>query len=110
MLLSVVSLIVNAAFIVLLHVPFYTDRAPMPDGSVRKWSRSPVGRLQLADNVFLLYLQIAAAAVCAVTSVLVLCGAGGDAVRKARNVSLIVSAVLFLVILIVTGNSHAKYA
>ncbi len=110
MLLSAVSLIVNAVFIVLLHVPFYTDRAPMPDGSVREWSRSPVDRLQLVDNVFLLYLQIAAAAVCAVTSVLALCGAGGDPVRQARSVSLIVSAVLCLVILIVTGNTHAKYA
>ena len=108
--LNVLSILANAAILVILNVPFYTDRMPMPDGETRVWHRSPFDRLQMADNGFLLYLQLALAAVSVISAVLALCGVGGETMKKVRTASLIASAVLFAAILIVTANTHVKYA
>ena len=50
MLLSILSILLNIAYVVVLNISFYTDRAPMPTGQFREWQRSPVDRLSIADR------------------------------------------------------------
>ena len=110
MLFSVLSIIANAAFMAVLNVNLYTDRARMATGEVREWHRSPVSRLYIMDRPALLYLQILFAAVSVITDILVLCGVKSSTVKTVQVVSTAASAVMFVVIMIVTANSHAKYA
>ncbi len=110
MLLSIVSIIVNIAFFVVLNLDLYTDRAMMPTGQIRVWHRSPISRLHISDQTALLYLQILFAAVSVITSVLVLFGVKSRIVKTVRLASTAASALLFIVIMIVTANSHARYA
>ena len=110
MLLSIISIIINIIFYIILNINLYTDRALMPDGGMREWQRSPISRLQLADQGTLLYLQLAFAAVSMITSVLILLGAKNSIIRVVQLVSTAASIVMFIMIMIVTSNSHAKYA
>ena len=110
MLLSIVSIIVNIAFFVVLNLDLYTDRAMMPNGQVREWSRSPITRLRISGQSALLYLQIALAAVSVVSAVLVLFGVSSRIVKIVRLVSTVASAVMFIILMIVTGNANVRYA
>ena len=110
MLISIISIIANVLFFVVLNINFYTDRASFPDGSVSEYQRSPLGRLELSDQRYLFYLQIALAAVSIITSVLVLFGVKNNAVKLIRNISSAASLIVFIIIIIVAGNTHAKYA
>lgn len=110
MLLSIVSLVVNIAFFAVMNLELYTDRARMPNGGVREWHRSPIARLHISDRSALLYLQLAFAAVSVITAVLVLFGVKNSVVKTIRLVSTIASAIMFAVIMIVTGNAHVNYA
>ena len=110
MLLSILSILVNVVFLIVLNLALYTDRAMMPTGEIREWHRSPVSRLAIADQSILFYIQLALVAVSIVSSALILFGVRADIVRKIQLISLIASAVMFIVIMIVTSNSHAKYA
>ena len=56
MLISILSVILNAVFCVVLNTEIYTDRARMADGRVREWHRSPVVRLNIMDRSALYYL------------------------------------------------------
>ena len=110
MLLSIISILANVAFLIVLNMDIYTDRAMMATGEMREWHRSPITRLGIADQSWLFHLQLVLVAVSIVTSVLVLFGVRSDVVRIIRLVSLIASAVMFIVIMVVTSNTHAKYA
>ena len=110
MLMTILSIIANIAYFVVLNLNIYTDRAKMPTGEVREWHRSPIARLNIADQSFLIYLQIVLAAVSVITSVLFLFGIRTRTIRTIQLVSLIGSAVVFIIIMIVTSDSHAKYA
>ena len=110
MLITILSIIVNILFFVVLNLNIYTDRAMMPTGEVREWHRSPIARLNIADQSFLIYLQIVFAAVSIITSVLFLFGVRNSIIRTIQLVSAIGSTIIFLIIMIVTANSHAKYA
>ena len=110
MLMPILSIIVNIAYFVVLNLELYTDRAMMPTGDVREWHRSPVARLSISDQSFLFYLQIVLAAVSILTSVLLLFGVRSSVIKKIQLVSTIGSTVMFVIIMIVTANSHAKYA
>ena len=110
MLISIISIIANTIFFVVLNLNIYTDRTTFPDGSTREWQRSPLARLELSDQRYLFYLQIAVAAVSIITSILVLCGVKNSAVKIIRNVSSIASVIVFIIIIIATSNTHAKYA
>jgi hypothetical protein len=87
----------------------YTDRAIMPTGEVREWHRSPITRLNLAGQSFLIYLQIVLAAVSMITSLLFLFGARSSIVKTIQLVSITGSTIVFIIIMIVCANSHAKY-
>lgn len=110
MLMTVLSIIANITFFVVLNMNIYTDRAIMPTGEVREWHRSPIARLNIADQSFLIYLQIVFAAVSIITSVLFLFGTRSSIIKTIRLVSIIGSTIVFIIIMIVTSISHAKYA
>ena len=110
MLLSILSIVANILFFVVLHLSIYTDRAMMPGGQVRQWQRSPIDRLRISGQPALLYLQILFAAVSVVTGILLLCGVKNSVVKKVRLISTIASAAMFLVIMIVTGAVQPRYA
>lgn len=110
MLITILSIIVNIAYFVVLNLNIYTDRAMMPSGDVREWHRSPIARLNIADQSFLIYLQIVFAAVSIITSILYLFGVRNSIVRKIQCVSTIGSTIVFIIIMIVTSNSHTNYA
>ena len=110
MLMSILSIIANIAYFVVLNMNIYTDWATMPTGEVREWHRSPIARLNIADQSFLFYLQIVLTAVSIITSVLFLFGVRGRMIRTIQLVSIIGSTIVFIIIMIVTSNSHAKYA
>lgn len=110
MLMNILSIIANIVFFVVLNMNIYTDRAMMPNGEVREWQRSPITRLNMADQPFLIYLQIIFTAVSIITSALVLFGVSSKTIKTVQLVSTIGSAVVFIIIMIVTSDSHAKYA
>ena len=110
MLVSILSIIVSIAYFVVLNMNIYTDRAMMPTGEIREWHRSPIARLNIADQSLLFYLQMILAVVSLITSVLFLFGVRGRMIRTIQLVSIIGSTIVFIIIMIVTSNSHAKYA
>ena len=110
MLQNILSIIANIVYFVVLNLEIYTDRAPMPGGEIREWRRSPFGRLGVADDMVLVYLQILFAAVSIISSVLLMFGAGNERLRKVQRVSTIASTAVFIIIMIVTSMIHAKYA
>ena len=110
MLMTILSIIVNITYFVVLNMNIYTDRAMMPTGDVREWHRSPIARLSIADQSFLIYLQIVIAAVSIITSVLFLFGVRNKTIRTIQLISVIGSTIVFMIIMIVTSNSFAKYA
>ena len=109
MLITILSIILNIAYFVVLNLNIYTDRAMMPTGEIREWHRSPVTRLNIADQSFLIYLQIVFAAVSIITSVLFLFGVRNNIIKIIQLVSTIGSTIMFNIIMIVTSNLHAKY-
>ena len=109
MLMTILSIIVNITYFVVLNMNIYTDRAMMPTGDVREWHRSPIARLSIADQSFLIYLQIVIAAVSIITSVLFLFGVRNNIIKIIQLVSTIGSTIVFIIIMIVTSNLHAKY-
>jgi len=109
MLITILSIILNIAYFVVLNLNIYTDRAMMPTGEIREWHRSPVTRLNIADQSFLIYLQIVFAAVSIITSVLFLFGVRNNIIKIIQLVSTIGSTIMFIIIMIITSNSHAKY-
>ena len=109
MLMSVLFIIINLAYFVVLNINIYTDRAMMQTGEIREWHRSPIARLNIADQSFLIYLQIVFAAVSIITSVLFLFGVRNNIIKIIQLVSTIGSTIVFIIIMIVTSNLHAKY-
>ena len=110
MLIIIISIIVNIAYFVVLNLNIYTDRAKMPTGEVREWHRSPIARLNIADQSFLVYLQIAFIAVSIITSILFLFGVRSSKIRTIQLVSAIGSTIVFIIFMIETSDLHANYA
>ena len=109
MMMAILSMIANAAYLVILNIAFYTDRVKMPTGEIREWHRSPVTRLNLSGQSFLFYLQIVLAAVSILTCVLLMFGVRSSIIKTIQLVSMIGSTVIFVIIMIVTANSHVHY-
>ena len=110
MLMTILSILANIAYFVVLNMNLYTDRAIMPTGEVREWHRCPITRLNLAGQSFLIYLQMVLAAVSMLTSILFLFGVRSKTLRTIQLVSVIGSTIVFILIMIVTSNSHVNYA
>jgi len=110
MLKSIISILLNAVYLAVLNMNIYTDRATMANGEVREWRRSPCTRLNIADQSWLYYLEIAFTVISIATSILMLLGVNLKLISKIQIISIAVSTVLFITIMIVTANSHATYA
>lgn len=108
--MRILTIIADIIYIIVLNTAFYTDSAMMPDGKMRHWQRSPLSRLNLSDMSYLYYLQLLCIAVSVVTAVMLLFGMKSETLKKVWIISSIISALVFVIILIVTANSHAKYA
>ena len=110
MMMTILSIIINITYFVVLNTNIYTDRAMMPTGEVREWHRSPITRLNISDQSFLVYLQIVLAAVSIITSVLFLFGVRSSKIRTIQWISTIGSTIVFIIIMIVTSYLYANYA
>ena len=110
MILNIITIIANITYLVVMNLSLYTDRAVMPNGQVRTWQRSPVDRLNISDQRLFLYLELFFITISAVTALLLLFGVKSDVLKKVRLISFIGSTLLFIVIMIITSNTHVKYA
>ena len=110
MILGIIAIVINILAVVVMNIEMYTDRAYLPgEETKREWHRSPIDRLQAGDNSILLYLQLFFAAVSTITSILVMVGINNKAVRIIQLISTICSVVMFIIIMIVAGNTHPHY-
>ena len=110
MILNAVIIVLNIAYYVIMNIDLYTDRAMMPDGGYREWKRSPITRLHISGQETLLYFQVLFAAVSVICCILVLLGVRSSVIKTLRIVSAIASTVLFIIIMVVTSNTHVNYA
>ncbi len=109
MLQSVVTVFLNAVFMIVLHLKLYSDRFVLPGEAARTWRRSPVESLQTADMPALLILQYVFVIVSVVSAVLVLFGVKSRTVRIVRLASAVGSAVMFVLIMIVSASVRPRY-
>lgn len=109
MLQSVVTVFLNAVFMIVLHLKLFSDRFVLPGEAARTWRRSPVESLQTADMPALLILQYVFVIVSVVSAVLVLFGVKSRTVRIVRLASAVGSAVMFVLILIVSASVRPRY-
>ena len=107
--MSIISIIADILYIVVLNIPLYTDRAVMPGGDFRMWHLSPLQRLQGGDLTFLFYLELLCVAVSIITAILLRAKTGSAVLKKVWAVSSVVSLLLFVTIMIVAANIHLKY-
>ena len=106
--LSIVSIILNAAYVAVMFIEIYTDRFFLPgengEAVERVIKRSPASRLGVMDKSWLVTLMVAVA----VISILIaLVGLRNKKLRPVMIGSLILSTVIFAVIMIIT--SHPTY-
>ena len=110
MLLTVLSVVLTAIYYAVLNIQLYTDRAVMPSGETRTWRRSPASRLTLSDRTWLLYLLGAVSVFSILFGILRLFGIREDVFLIAQIVSILAAAILFAAAMVLSRNSHAKYA
>ena len=108
--MTILSIIVNIVYYLVMNTAIYIDRAKMANGEVREWHRSPVDRLNMADKGILYYLQLILAIISIITSVLLLSGISSSIVKKIQLITTIGSTVVFLIIMIVTASINVKYS
>ena len=116
MLVTILSIIANIAYCAVLNMNIYTDKAMMPNGEIREWHRSPIARLRIADQSYLIYLQMILAAISIISCVLFLLGVRERIIRTIQLVtsglrsSITLGTIVFIIIMIVTSDSYANYA
>ncbi len=110
MLLTVLSVVLTAIYYVVLNTQLYTDRVAMPSGETRTWRRSPASRLSLSDRTWLLYLHGAVSVFSILFGILRLLGIREDVFLIAQIICILVAAILFAAAMLLSRNSHAKYA
>ncbi|MBR4163217.1 MAG: hypothetical protein IKR11_06820 [Solobacterium sp.] len=104
-----VSILANIIYGIVLNMKIYTDIATMPDGKNRVWKLSPIERLFIADQPVWLYMEIGLMTVSVITAILLLCKVKNSPIRTVWLISTIASTVMFIIIIIVTSNIHARY-
>ena len=109
MVLSIISIIVNVLFFVVMNLNLYTDRAVLGDGIEREWQRSPLESLYNADKAWLFYLQIIVSAISIISSILVIAGVKNNVVKAIQMISTAVSVIVFVIIMVVATTTHPKY-
>lgn len=110
MLQGIVSMICNIVYFIVLNMTLYTDTAILPNGQMRVMRRSPVDRLYAADMPAWLYAQLVLAAISLITGVMLLLGIQRQIIKKVQMIATVASTAVFIAIMIITANSHVKYA
>ena len=106
---SIISIVANVVFYVVLRMELYTDSYYLPDGEMHSNRRSPIDTLYSADIPWMLYMQVFLMIVSIATSLLVLFGLRNRVVDVMQAVSILASAAAFVIILIIAGNVHLRY-
>jgi hypothetical protein len=109
MILQIISIVLNIVFCIVLNLNLYTDSAMMPTGQMRYWKRSPLTRLNIMGRHEFAYVQFAFAALSAVTAIMIIAGVKSSLVRKIWIAGTLASTAVFIIIMVMTSNSHAKY-
>ena len=110
MLLNVASIVANVLFFLIMNMQIYTDRAKMPNGETRTWRRSPISRLSISGRTWLVWLQFVFAVLSVVTCILVMCGVKTRVIRIVQTAATVGSAIMFIAVMIVSGDTHVNYA
>ena len=110
MLLSIISIVINFVYLYILNLDIYTDRAMFPNGDTRTWQRSAIERLNLSGESYYFFFQLLMIIICIISSLLRLFGFKNSIIKIVQIASLIISTIIFIIIMIVTNNRHAKYA
>lgn len=109
MILSIISIVANIVFFVVLRLELFVDKATLPDGITRTYKWNAFDRLSAADMNWLATLQIALMVISIISAILVLAGIKNNVVKIIRLASLICSAIVFAIIMITSYNTHATY-
>ncbi|MCR5251869.1 MAG: hypothetical protein K6E50_14815 [Lachnospiraceae bacterium] len=107
--LSIISIVINTLFFIIMNIDLYTDRFTLPDEGLRVWKSSPIDRLDVAGNRFPLYLFLFFGIISIVSSVLFLFGLKHNAVKTIRLISTIASALMFIIVMIYSATVHPNY-
>lgn len=110
MLLTIISIICNIVYCIVLNVKLYTDRAILPGGALHALRRSPADRLYAFDRPAWLYAQLALGAVSVISGALLLLGLNRRTIKCVQIIATAASTVVFIIIMMITGSAHAKYA
>ncbi len=108
MLLSNISILLNAAYIFILNISLYTDKVILPSGR-KEYHVSPLRKLEMADLGWLFYLQLAVCAISVIASVIAMIKPSNRVFRNIQIIALLVSTVTFLIIMAMSRYIHAKY-
>ncbi len=108
MLLSNISILLNAAYVFILNIPLYTDKVILPGGR-KEYHVSPLRKLEMADLSWVFHLQLAFCAISVIASVIALIKPGSKLFRNIQIIALLVSTVTFLIIIAMSRSIHAKY-
>lgn len=109
MVLSIISIIANITFNIIIFLKLFTARVHMPDGGLSIYHLSALDKLNAADLTILVYLQILISMVAVILSIFVLGKVKADIMKKPQIISFIASVVMFIVLMIVTILIHPKY-
>ena len=109
MVLSIISIIANITFNIIIFLKLFTARVHMPDGGFSVYHLSALDKLNAADLTILVYLQILISMVAVILSIFVLGKVKADIMKKPQIISFIASVVMFIVLMIVTILIHPKY-
>lgn len=109
MVLSIISIIANITFNIIIFLKLFTARVHMPDGGFSVYHLSALDKLNAAELTILVYLQILISMVAVILSIFVLGKVKADIMKKPQIISFIASVVMFIVLMIVTILIHPKY-
>lgn len=109
MVLSIITIAADLLLFAVLNIKLFTDRFTLPDEERKVIHRSSIDSLDVADKRYLLYVFLFFAVVGIVTAVLYMCGVKNNIVKVIRLISLICSAVMFIIIMIVAVTTHPSY-
>ena len=109
MILSIISIVANVVFFVLMRIEFFTDRYVLPGDDYRERSLSALDKLDQAGKPELVYIYLFFAVICIIASILVMFGLKHSVVKIIRLVSLIASVLVFAFIMFTALFTHATY-
>ena len=109
MILGIITIVMNIIFVVVMYRDLYTDHATFADGTERTFHRSPMDRLEVRDRRELFYLQLFFVVVSVIAGILIIAGIKNNIVRIIQAAGSVGSVIMFIIIMVVAGNTHPNY-